>query len=352
MNPLSQFENTTTPPVLLSLLVAFFGLCEMAQAVVPAPDGGYPRGNTAEGQSALFSLTTGGYNTAVGFFSLRSETIGSFNTAIGAGALLANFGVGGGGGDQNTATGTGALLSNTNGFQNTADGAFALSSNTIGGSNTALGSNAGSNITGSGNICIGATVTGVAGENNTTRIGNIYDSIATDRAVYVNSDNKLGTILSSRRYKEEIKPMDKTSEVLLALKPVTFRYKQELDPRHVPMFGLIAEDVEKVNPDLVTRNKKGEVETVRYEAVNAMLLNEFLKEHRRVQEQNWRIQQQEATITQLKKDFRSTVAQLTTRLDEQAARIQKVSVQLTSASQSDGELEISRPAPQMVINNP
>jgi Chaperone of endosialidase len=228
------------------LVLGCFAIAPVAKAVVPAPDGGYPGGNTAEGQSALFSLTTGGYNTAVGFFSLRSDTVGSFNTAIGAGALFANTGVGGGGGDQNTATGAGALLSNTDGIQYTADGAFALFNNTTGGANTALGSNAGSNIMGSGNICIGATVTGVAGENNTTRIGNIYDSIATDpRAVDVNSDNKLGTLVSSRRYKQEIKPMDKTSEVLLALKPVTFHYKQELDPRHAPMFGLIAEDVKR-----------------------------------------------------------------------------------------------------------
>jgi hypothetical protein len=324
--------NTIFRTMLLALTC--FALPQMAPGAVPAPDGGYPGGNTAEGQSALFSLTTGGYNTAVGFFSLRSEAIGSFNTAIGAGALFANFGVGGGGGDQNTATGTGALLSNTNGFQNTADGAFALSSNTIGGANTALGSNAGSNITGSGNICIGAAVTGVAGENNTTRIGNIYDSLATDRAVYVNSDNKLGTIFSSRRYKREIKPMNKASEALLGLKPVTFRYKQELDPHHVPMFGLIAEDVEKVSPDLVTRNKKGEVETVRYEAVNAMLLNEFLKEHRKVEK--------------LRNDFQAAVAQqqkeisaLAATVKAQAAQIQKVSAQL----------EATNPMSQMVLNN-
>jgi hypothetical protein len=314
--------------ILILLVLACLAFLPKAQAVVPAPDGGYPGGNTAEGQSALFSLTTGGYNTAVGFFSLRSDTIGSFNTAIGAGALLANTGVGGGGGDQNTATGAGALLSNTNGIQNTADGAFALFSNTTGGANTALGYNAGFNITGGGNICIGATVTGVAGENNTTRIGNIYDSVASDRAVYVNSDNKLGTVVSSRRYKQEIKPMDKTSEVLLALKPVTFRYKQELDPRHVPMFGLIAEDVEKVNPDLVTRNKKGEVETVRYDAVNAMLLNEFLKEHCKVE--------------QLTKEFESKFVQQQKQIEALTAGLERMSAQV----------ETSKPAARVVANEP
>jgi hypothetical protein len=356
-------------------VLACFGFLPKAQAVSPAPDGGYPGGNTAEGQSALLGLTTGGYNTAVGFFSLRSDTTGSFNTASGAGTLVLNTA------DNNTATGAAALLSNTTGSFNTANGAFALFSNTTGNANantangyqalysntsgsantadglqalysnttgyanTALGYAAGYAITGSGNVCIGAAVSGVAGEDGTTRIGNIYDSVASDRAVYVNFDDKLGTLASSRRYKEEIKPMDKASEALLGLKPVTFRYKQELDPRHVPMFGLIAEDVEKVNPDLVTRNKKGEVETVRYDAVNAMLLNEFLKEHKKVEEQG-------GTINELKKDFRATVAELTERLKEQDSKIEKVSARLAAASPSRGGLEMSKPAPKVVSNNP
>jgi hypothetical protein len=178
-------------------------------------------------------------------------------------------------------------------------------------------------ITGSGNVCIGQGVQGVAAVDNTTWIRNVYDSVANDRPVYVNSDNKIGTLASSRRYKEEIKPMDKTSEALLSLKPVTFHYKQELDPHHVPMFGLIAEDVENVNPDLVTRNKKGVVETVRYEAVNAMLLNEFLKEHKTVQEQGAMIARQQKAIEAL------------------TAGLQKVSAQL----------EVSKPAPQTVLND-
>src|SRR4029077_18798171 len=158
--------------------------------------------------------------------------------------------------------------------------------NTTGNFNTALGFAAGSNLTtGSGNVCIGADVHGVTGESNTTRIRNIYAPMANGRAVYVNSDDKIGTLASSRRFKEGIKPMDKASEVLFALKPVSVRYKKEFDAGRAPMFGLIAEDVEQVDPGLVSHNEKGEVETVRYEQINAMLLNEFLKAHREVQEQ-------------------------------------------------------------------
>ena len=136
---------------------------------------------------------------------------------------------------------------------------------------------------------------GDAGVNNTTWVKNVYASVATARQVYVNSDNKIGTLVSSRRFKDEIKPMDKASEAILALKPVTFRYKKEIEPNGAIMFGLIAEEVEKVDPDLVTRNDKGEAETVRYEAVNAMLLNEFLKEHRKNEEQQAIIMQLKST---------------------------------------------------------
>jgi Chaperone of endosialidase len=151
--------------------------------------------------------------------------------------------------------------------------------------------------------------------------------MASGRAVYVNSDNKIGTLLSSRRFKDEIKPMDKASEAILALKPVTFRYKKEIEPNRAIMFGLIAEDVEKVEPELVTRNENGEVETVRYEAVNAMLLNEFLKEHRKVEKL-------EAMVAEQHKDFEAAVAEL-------KGQIQKVSAQL----------EVSKPAPQTAENN-
>jgi len=325
----------------LGLVLACFAISPMAQAVVPAPDGGYPGGNTAEGQNALFSLTSGGYNTAIGFFSLRSATTSSFNTAIGAGTLLFNTA------DENTATGAAALLSNTSGFFNTANGAFALFSNTTGSENTAnghlslfsnttgsintaLGYNAGFDATtGSGNVYIGAFVYGVPPESDHTYIRNInttsvggggFDSVTVDLTTGL-----LGHATSSRRYKEDIKPMDKASEALYRLNPVTYRYKKEIDATQTPAFGLIAEEVAEVNPDLVAHNVKEQPESVHYEMVNAMLLNEFLKEHRKVAAQGRRIQEQETTIAELKKDFRATVAQLTARLEEQQSQIQKVS---------------------------
>ena len=334
-----------------------------AQAVSPAPDGGYPGGNTAEGQAALLSLTTGGFNTAVGFLSLRSDTTGPYNTAVGAGALLANTA------DLNTATGAGSLLSNTTGsdntangglalfsnitgYSNTATGAFALFSNTGGHQNTALGVGAlFNNISGNGNTAAGInallnnttgngnTVLGVAagggittannvicigtdGNNvdNSCFIGNIFGSTSVNGVgVLVNSNGRLGTMTSSRRFKEEIKPMDQASEALFALKPVTFRYKKEIDRQRIPQFGLVAEDVEKVDPDLVARDEKGKPYSVRYDQVNAMLLNEFLKAHGKMEEQQRQIQA------------------LTVQLKEQAAQIQKVSARL----------EVSKPAPQM-----
>jgi hypothetical protein len=416
VNPLTQFKNTTTPPLLLSLLVDFFGLCEMAQAVVPAPDGGYPGGNTAEGQNALLSLTTGGFNTAIGYFSLRSNAVNSFNTAVGAGALLANSGDPNDGfGQENTATGAGALLSNTTGTANTANGAFALFNNTTGFYNTANGVNAllgntdgfsnsafgwsalASNFTGnsntatgesalfrntfgSGNTAIGsgslasnteggentaigfgALVSNTTGGSNTALghfagnqvstasnviaigtpglnvsnscfIGNIFGVPSSGGTfVFVDADGKLGAAASSKRFKDNIKPMDHASEAILALKPVSFRYKKEIDAAGTSQFGLVAEDVEKVNPNLVVRDKEGKPDSVRYEAANAMLLNEFLKEHRTVQEL-------EGTVAQQQKEIQA----LTASLKEQAAQIQTVSAQL----------KMSKPAPQMVINNP
>ena len=244
---------------------------------------------------ALESNTEGGSNTANGFKALSSNTTGNANTANGSYALFNNFD-----GDANTANGSSALQHN------------------FGSNNTGLGAAAGFSLTsGSGNVCIGAQVFGVAGESNTTRIRNVYSSVASGRAVYVNFDNKIGTLMSSRRFKDEIKRMDKASEAILALKPVTFRYKKEIEPNGAMMFGLIAEEVEKVNPELVTRNDRGEVETVRYEAVNAMLLNEFLKEHRKNEKQ-------EATIAELK----SGMAALTTMVKEQASQIQKANARL------------------------
>jgi hypothetical protein len=422
-----------------ALGIACFALSPRAQAVNPPPDGGYAGGNTAEGQNALFSLTTGGYNTAVGFFSLRSNATNSFNTGIGAGALLLNTG------DNNTATGAAALLFNTTGFENTANGAFALFSNTgdyntatgfqalynnttgfentangwqalysnttgslnaafglapltanttghrntaigntalylntegyrntaigfgslqintignfnaacgnatlaentTGNQNAALGWGAGWNLTtGDNNIDIGNL--GVPGESNTIRIGTVVKAMKQDFvfpvhtatyiagingqtaaggvAVFIDSDGKLGTVTSSARFKTDIKAMDKSSETILALKPVTFRYKQKIDPKGIPQFGLVAEEVEKVNPDLVVRDAEGKVYTVRYEAVNAMLLNEFLKEHRQVQEQQKQIEK------------------LAAQLKEQAEQIRKV----------NDKVEMAKPTAQVAVSD-
>jgi hypothetical protein len=198
-----------------------------------------------------------------------------------------------------------------------------------------LGDSAGWDLTtGDFNIYIGNR--GVAAESNTIRIGTVGTQTRTFIAgisgtavsggvpVRVNSSGKLGTAPSSQRFKEAIKPMDKASEAILALKPVTFRYKKEIDPDRIPQFGLVAEQVEKVNPDLVARDEQGKPFTVRYEAVNAMLLNEFLKEHRKVEEQSRKIQEQDATITQFKKEMQTIAA----RLKEQDSKIQKVSARL------------------------
>jgi uncharacterized coiled-coil protein SlyX len=219
-----------------------------------------------------------------------------------------------------------------------------LENNTTGIGNTALGFGAGDNVTTANNvICIGAGVEG-ANESNSCFIGNVFGQASSGgTAVFINSTGKLGTIVSSRRFKEEIKPMAQVSEGIFSLKPVTFRYKKGIDPQGIPQFGLVAEDVEAVNPDLVVRDEEGKVNTVRYDAVNAMLLNEFLKEHRRVEVQQTKIERQEATISELK----STVAQqqkgmeiLTAQLKEQSAQIQKVSVQVG----------VSKPAPRVVTN--
>ena len=238
--------------------------------------------------------------------------------------------------------------------------------NTTGSSNIALGASAGQNLTtGSNNIDIGNA--GVAGESNTIRIGTVGTqtntfiagisgvTVAGGVGVIVDTNGHLGTVVSSERFKDAIKPMDKASEAILALKPVTFRYKHELDPEGIPQFGLVAEQVEKVNPDLVARDEQGKVYTVRYEAVNAMLLNEFLKEHRKVEEQGRKLPEQEVTIAEQRKSFQASITKLeatvahqrkemealTASLKEQAAQIQKV----------NDQLEVSKAAPQMVVNN-
>jgi trimeric autotransporter adhesin len=318
------------------------------------------RGNVAIGAEALEWNTTGDINTATGFFALWQNTTGSENTATGDGALAYNTT-----GNDNTANGVEALEHNDTGSENTAMGVHALEGNNSGNANTAcgfdaLGSTSGSNniglghgagsslTTGSNNIDIGNA--GVAGESKTIRIGtraaqrNTFIAgisgvtVANGVGVIIDNTGHLGTVVSSGRFKDAIKPMDKASEAVLALKPVTFHYKQELDPEGVPQFGLVAEEVEKVNPDLVARDADGKAYTVRYEAVNAMLLNEFLKEHRKVEEQ-------QATIAQLKAvdaKQEEKISALTELVKEQAAQIQKVSAQI----------EASIRAQQTVVSNP
>jgi Chaperone of endosialidase len=411
--PMKGKYMKTIPKISLFVLaLTCFRLIPNAQAVMPPPDGGYPGGNTAEGQDALLHLTTGVHNTAVGFLSLKTDTTGSYNTAIGSGTLRANRS------DANTATGTFALLNNTGGRQNTANGALALLSNTSGNVNTAVGYSAlvsntvgfqntavgdstlGSNTTGDnntasgsaalsnnttgdgntatgsgtlynngtggGNTAVGASALflnasgivnialgfhagdlttgdnnivignrGVEGESNTIRIGGgvfgygpqtaafiagISGTAVVGDPVVVDGNGQLGTVASSARFKKNIKPMDKTSEAILALKPVSFQYRS--DSKGIPQFGLIAEEVAKVNPDLVVRNRNGEIYSVRYDQVNAMLLNEFLKEHRKNEKQ-------EVTIARLEK-----------QLETVTATLQKVSAQL----------ELNKPAPQTVLN--
>ena len=379
--------------ILIPLVLMGFALSPGVRAVTPAPDGGYAGFNTAEGTDALqsltsgvsntaigagahFSNTTGNDNTANGFGALAHDTTGSINTALGFQALFFNatgfenaatgwralFGNTTGfhntangfqalfsntTGNHNTADGDIALLHNTTGNFNTAAGAHTLLNNTTGSSNIAVGINAGSNLTiGNNNIDIGNG--GVAGESATTRIGTAGTQARTFIAgvsgvavagstLVVNSSGQLGVAASSERFKDEIKPMNKASEAILALQPVTFRYKKNIDPDGVPQFGLVAEEVAKVNPDLVTRDADGKVYTVRYEAVNAMLLNEFLKEHSTVQELRSTVAKQEARAAQQKDEIKV----LTATLKEQAWQIQKVSA----------ELEATKPAPQIVLNN-
>jgi uncharacterized coiled-coil protein SlyX len=278
-------------------------------------------------------------NTAVGFQALFSNTYNDFNTAVGAQALLNNTAT------SNTAVGFDALEENTLGFSNTATGIYALQDNTTGQFNTALGSGAGAFLTtGHGNVCIGSSVIGVAGEGSTTRIRNIGSTpIVGGTTVVVAAtggigDGKLGYASSSRRYKQEIKPMEDASESLLALKPVTFRAKSATDDAtRVKHYGLIAEEVATVNPDLVVFNPEGQPETLRFDSINAMLLNEFLKAHGTVQEQK-------ATIAQLKSTDakqEATIAKQQKQIDALSAGLQKVNAQL----------EASKTAPQ-VVNNP
>jgi len=354
-------DNTATGAyALFSNTNGYYNTASGVQALYNNTTGGT---NTANGFDALYSNTTGGSNTATGAEALSGNTIGLENTATGYGALYSNST-----GTNNTANGASALFSNTSGgnniasgvdalyfnttgYYNTADGVFSLYHNTVGHDNTgsgnqalfnntsgnfniALGNAAGYNLTtGSNNIVVGAGVPGTAGEANTTRIGKSTQkktfiggisgkTVASGVGVIINSSGQLGTIQSSARFKDHIRPMDKASQAILALKPVTFRYKEELDPDGIPQFGLIAEEVDKVNPDLVVRDEDGKVNTVRYEAVNAMLLNEFLKEHGQMQQ------------------LKATVAHQQKQIEALTATVQKVSDQVA----------LSKPASLLVAN--
>src|SRR6476646_1241735 len=355
---------------------------QAAPQVVPAPDGCYPGFTTAEGCQALQTLTTGTGNTGVGWRSLFSAGASNFNTGVGAGALVLNTGDSNTAvgtvalllnttASQNTAVGTGALLfndtgpsntavgyqalfSNVSGLENTAIGDQALLNNTgnfnvaVGGAallvntggnentavgsgalndttgndNTAVGFQAGISATsGSHNVYIGSGMSGVAGESNACYIASIFgQTSATRLPVLINSNNKLGTIISSKRFKDEVKPMDKASETIFALKPVTFRYKKDLDPEGTHQFGLVAEEVQNVNPALVVRDKEGKPYSVRYDQVNAMVLNEFLKEHKAFLEEQRKVQKLEAAL-----------AAVNGRLKEQDAKIERVSAQVKTS---------------------
>jgi hypothetical protein len=318
--------------VVISLVIVFFALCGTAQAGRGGPD------NTATGVDALHNNTTGSNNTADGYHALFSNTTGNVNVAVGSFALADNTT-----GIANIGIGDSALFDNTTGTENVAIGGGALTNNSIGTGNTALGHNAGSDLTtGNNNIDIGFDVNGQPNEADTIRIGNGQNAtfiagisgaiVASGVEVVVGTDGHLGTIVSSRQFKDAIKPMDKASEAILGLKPVTFRYKPNLDPDGIPQFGLVAEDVAKVNPDLVARDDKGKPYTVRYEAVNAMLLNEFLKAHRKIEDQQKHIDALEA------------------QLKEQKALIQKVNDKVEMNNVAEKRMRGDGSAPQMVLN--
>jgi hypothetical protein len=333
-------DNTATGVNALYHSTASYNTATGYQALESNTTGNY---NTAHGLDALNTNTTGSYNTANGALALFSNTVGIENTADGEMALYQNTT-----GSTNTALGQATLANNTTGFQNTAVGTLAASNLSTGSNNIAVGFEAGINLTtGSNNIDIGNA--GVAGESAKIRIGtrpthkNTYIAgvfgvtVPSGVAVLIDNSGHLGTATSSERFKEAIKPMENASETILALKPVMFRYKHELDPGGIPQFGLVAEEVEKVNPDLVARDDEGKPYTVRYEAVNAMLLNEFLKQHRKVEELDKAVAQQQSTNTELRKE----IAELKTAMREQAAEIRKASDEAT----------LNRSTPQMVASN-
>jgi hypothetical protein len=296
--------------------------------------------NTDFGLDAMAGNTQGFYNTAIGLGALNRNSTGSRNTGVGADVLRFNTT-----GSYNSANGSGALSLNATGSYNTGDGEAALHSNTSGSNNIALGYLAGELLTtGDFNIDIGNR--GIAAEGHTIRIGDdnqtrtfisgINGAAVTGLPVVINNLGQLGVAASSARFKDEIKPMDTASEAILALKPVTFHYRKEVDPAGTAQFGLVAEEVEKVNPALVAHAADGSAYTVRYEAVNAMLLNEFIKEHRKLEEQGRKNEEQEATINKLA----SKLAQQQKQIESLTAIAEKVS----------DRVALSEAAPQLVAN--
>jgi trimeric autotransporter adhesin len=341
MNTRSLQCKKVTPLCLIVFALGCLALLPRAQAISPPADGDYSTGDTAQGS---------GDNTAIGADTLCDMMMLS-NTPYGCHALEGNTT-----GAHNTAIGFNALEGNTTGNNNTAIGFLALE-NAMGNNNTAIGNTALYYTTGSGNIALGtrAGVYHVAGNNNiyightgsivseegqirigsspshtATYIAGIRNAAVTGSPVVIGMGGRLGVTMSSAQFKEAIKPMDKASEAILALKPVTFHYKKEVDPDGIPQFGLVAEQVEKVNPDLVARDADGKVNTVRYEAVNAMLLNEFLKEHQTVQELKSTAAKQEAMIARQQK-----------QIEALRTGLQKVSAQL----------EVSKAAPETALNS-
>jgi hypothetical protein len=396
--------KTIIPVFHMFLTILCFGLFPNARAVAPPPDGCYPGFTTAEGCNALNFLTTGAANTGVGWYSLFSAGAANYNTGVGAGTLVlntadSNTAVGAAAlllnttgpnntavgtdalvhndsGEGNTATGALALFGNAQGQFNTANGEFALYNstgtgntavgdsallnNTSGNDNIAVGVIAGSNLTtGSGNIDIGNQ--GSASESSTIRIGT--DQTATFIAgirgvttlnaaipVLIDTLGQLGTASSSRRFKKEIKPMDQASEAILALEPVTFHYKSDVTA--TTQFGLIAEEVAKVNPDLVVRDKNGEIYTVRYDAVNAMLLNEFLKEHKMVQELRSALKDEEAIVARLKDDganYQATIGDLRKAMETVVAHLKKQDSKIQNVSD---KVELNRMGPYTLASKP
>ncbi len=285
-------------------------------------------GNTATGVLALSANQHSPSNTAYGFIALQNN-LASNNTAMGAGAL--HLSVAGG---NNTAIGFNALGSEVTGISNVAVGSGALA-NAIHGFNIAVGADAGINVTTAlGVIAIGSSGANVGGSCFIGNIRGVTTNNANAIPVVIDSFGQLGTMSSSQRFKKDIKPMEGTSGSVLDLKPVTFHYKN--DKSNIPQFGLIAEEVAKIDPDLVAHDKDGEIYTVRYDAVNTMLLNEFLKEHKKVEAQGREIVEQKATISELRKEM----ATFNARLKEQDSKLQKVSAQMA----------LEKPAPQTIVD--